>query len=148
MLIEKYKVIQAFEPKTTNAAITSSYVDLKNANTAAVIVNLTQAVAHETEISLYQAKDIKGTDEKPLDNNVPILGNEDVSKSDRLERKADGVSYKVEKIAKNKQIIFNIDPAKLDVNNRFCYLGLKIGASSQATNFASAEFIVENKYSN
>jgi hypothetical protein len=46
MLIEKYKIIQAFEPKTTNTAITSVYVNLKNAITAAVIVNLTQAVAH------------------------------------------------------------------------------------------------------
>lgn len=148
MLIEKYKVIQAFEPKTTNAAIKSAYVDLKNTITVAVVVSLAQAVAHETEISLYQAKDIKGTDEKPLENKAFILVNEDVSKSSGLVRKADGVSYKVEKIAKNKQIIFNIDPAKLDVNNGFCYLGLKIGASSQATNFASAEFILESKYNN
>lgn len=148
MLTEKYKTIQAFEPKTTNATITSAYVDLKNTITAVVIVNLTQAVAHETEISLYQVKDIKGTDEKPLENNVPILSNEDVAKSNELVRKPDEVSYTVEKTAKNKQIIFSIDPAKLDINNGFCYLGVKIGASSQHTNFASAEFILESKYSN
>lgn len=34
MLIEKYRTIQVFEPKTTNTAITSSYVDLKNTITA------------------------------------------------------------------------------------------------------------------
>lgn len=102
MLIEKYKTIQAFEPKTTNAAITSAYVDLKNTITAVSIVNLVQAVGHETEISLYQAKDIKGTDEKILENNVPILANEDVSKSNELIRKSDGVSYTVEKTVKNK----------------------------------------------
>lgn len=57
MLIEKYKTIQAFEPKTTNA-----YVELKNINNAVAIVNLTQAVVHET-------------DEKLLENNVSILAN-------------------------------------------------------------------------
>lgn len=147
-LIEKYKIIQAFEPKATNTAITSSYVDLKNANTAIVIVNLTQAVAYETEISIYQAQDSKGTGAKPLENNIPIWSNEDVALGDSAARQEDGVNYTVEKTAKNKQIIFSVDPAKLDVNNGFRYLGLKIGASAQATNFASAEFILESKYSN
>lgn len=148
MLIEKYKTIQAFEPKTTNTAIKSAYINLKNIITAVAVINLTQAVAHETEILLYQAKDAKGTNEKSLENNVHILASEDVAESDELVRKLDAVSYTVEKTAKNKQIIFSVDPAKLDVNNGFCYLGLKIGASSQATNFASAEFILESKYNN
>ncbi|MHC6180916.1 hypothetical protein ACYUJ6_13860 [Clostridium sp. JNZ X4-2] len=41
-IIEKYKVIQAFEPKTTNDTITSNYATLKNAITATVVVNLAQ----------------------------------------------------------------------------------------------------------
>ena len=43
-------------------------------------------------------------------------------------------------------MIFHIDPAKLDINNGFTCLNVRIGASSQATNFASGEFILENKY--
>lgn len=148
MLNEKYKILQVFEPKTTNATIASTYVDLKNVNTAAVIVNLTQAVAYETEISIYQAQDSKGTGAKPLENSIPIWSNENVALEDSAVRQEDGINYIVQKTAKNKQIIFSVDPAKLDVNNGFCYLGLKIGASSQATNFASAEFILESKYNN
>jgi hypothetical protein len=148
MLIEKYKIIQAFEPKTTNTAIKSGYVDLKNSITAVAVINLNQAVAHETEISLYQAQDTKGTGAKPLENNIPIWVNEDVSIGDSAIRLEDGVNYTVQKTAKNKQIIFSVDPAKIDVNNGFCCLGLKIGASSQATNFACGEFLLDMKYSN
>lgn len=145
-IIQKYKIIQAFEPKTTSAAITSCYVTLKNAITATVVVNLAQTAGHTTQISLYQAQDVEGTGTKPLSNDVPILANEDVSASDILVRQSDGVSYTVANTAKNKQVIFHVDPAKLDINNGFTCLNVRIGASSQATNFASGEFILENKY--
>ncbi|MCH3964555.1 MAG: hypothetical protein LKE46_09790 [Clostridium sp.] len=145
-IIEKYKLVQAFEPRTTNAAITSNYITLKNSITATVVVNLAQTVGHTTQVSLYQAQDIEGTGAKPLSSDVPILANEDVSASDILLRQADGVSYTVVNTAKNKQVIFHVDPAKLDINNGFTCLNVRIGASSQATNFASGEFILENKY--
>ncbi|WP_147565141.1 hypothetical protein [Clostridium tyrobutyricum] len=145
-IIEKYKLIQAFEPRTTNAAITSNYVTLKNAVTATVVVNLAQAAGHATQISLYQAQDIEGTGAKPLANDIPVLANEDVGASDTFVRQADGVSYTVANTAKNKQVIFHIDPAKLDINNEFTCLNVRVGASLQATNFASGEFILENKY--
>ena len=145
-LVEKYKVVQAVEPKTTNTAITGAYVSLKNVNTVAVIVNFTQAVGHATVISLYQAQDVSGTGAKILSNNVPVWANEDVSLGDSLIRKADGVSYTVANTAKNKQVVFHIDPAKLDVNDGFTCLNVRIGASTQATNFASAEYILDSKY--
>lgn len=145
-LVEKYKVVQAVEPKTTNAAITGAYVSLKNVNTATVIVNLTQAVGHATVVSLYQATDISGTGAKTLSNNVPIWANEDVSLGDSLIRKTDGTSYTVANTAKNKQVVFHIDPAKLELNNGFTCLNVKIGASTQATNFVCAEFILDSKY--
>lgn len=145
-LVEKYKVVQAVEPKTTNTAITGTYVSIKNVINATVVVNLTQAVGHATEISLYQAKDVSGTDAKLLTNNVPVWANEDVSLGDSLVRKSDGVSYTVEDTAKNKQVVFHIDPARLDVNDGFNCLNVRIGASTQATNFVCAEFILDSKY--
>lgn len=78
-LVEKFKVVQAVEPKTTNAAITGAYVSLKNVNTATIIVNLTQAVGHATVVSLYQAQDVSRTGAKALSNNVPVWANEDVT---------------------------------------------------------------------
>lgn len=145
-LVEKYKVVQAIEPKTTNAAITGAYISLKNVIRGAVVVNLTQAVGHATEILLYEAKDVSGTDAKLITKNVPVWANEDVSLGDSLIRKTDGVSYTVEDTAKNKQVVFHIDPARLDVNDGFTCLNVRVGASSQETNFASAEFILDSKY--
>lgn len=145
-LIEKYKVVQAVEPKTTNAAITGAYVCLKNVIRGAVVVNLTQAVGHATVISLYQAKDVSGTDAKLLTNTVAVWANEDVSLGDSLTRKADGISYTVANTAKNKQVVFHIDSARLDVNEGFTCLNVRIGASTQVTNFASAEYILDSKY--
>lgn len=146
VLNEDYKVIQAFEPKTTNTAITSDYVTLKNSITAAVIVNLTQAVGHATQVSLYQSQDVSGTGAKVLSNNVPIWANEDVSLGDSLVRQPDGTSYSALNTVKNKQIVFHVEPSKLDINNGYCCLNVRIGASAQATNFACGEFILENKY--
>lgn len=145
-LVEKYKVVQAVEPKTTNAAITGAYVSLKNVINATVVVNLTQAVGHETVISLYEAKDVSGTDAKPLTNSVPVWANEDVSLGDSLIRKTDGVSYTVSDTVKNKQVVFHIEPARLDMNEGFTCLNVRIGESTQVTNFASAEFILDSKY--
>lgn len=145
-LFENYKMVQAFEPKTTNAVIISDYVTLKGAITATVIVNLTQTAGHATQVSLYQAQDVEGTSAKSLVNNVTILVNEDVASNDTLVRQTDGVSFTVANTAKNKQIIFHVNPSKLDVNNGFCCLNVRLGASSQATNFASCEFILESKY--
>jgi hypothetical protein len=145
-LVQRYKVVQAVEPKTTNAAITGDYVSLKNAVAATVIVNLTQAAAHATQVSLFQAKDVSGIEAKALTLDVPIWTNEDVSSGDTLVRQSNGVNYQVANTAKNKQIVFHVDPAKLDINNGFTCLNVRIGASNQVTNFACAEYILESKY--
>jgi hypothetical protein len=145
MFIEKYKVIQIISPKTTNEGIESRYVNLKNAVNAVVIVNLTQAAAHETQISIYQAKDTQGTDSKALISSVPVWANENTNADTLL--KTDGAGYTVEETAGNKQIVFQIDPAKLDINEGFTCIGIKIGASSQAANFASADVIIDSRYS-
>lgn len=143
ILNEDYKIIQAVEPKTTNAAITGDYVSLKNVVAATVIVNLTQAAAHATQVSLFQAKDVSGTEAKALTLDVPIWANEDVSLGDALIRQSNGISYQVANTAKNKQIVFHVDPAKLDINNGFTCLNVRIGASNQVTNFACAEYILK-----
>ncbi|MCD3327398.1 hypothetical protein G8V02_10915, partial [Clostridium botulinum D/C] len=77
---------------------------------------------------------------------VPVWANEDVSLGDSLIRKADGISYTLANTAKNKQVVFHIDPASLDVNEGFTCLNVRIGASTQATNFVCAEFILDDKY--
>jgi hypothetical protein len=143
---EHCNIVQAAQPQTTNAAINSKYINLKNAVYACVFVHLTQAVGHATPISLFQAQDIAGIGAKALARNVPIWANEDAAATDQFVRQADGVSYAVLNNAKNKVIAFYVDPNKLDINNGFKTLQVRIGASGEATNFATIEVCVCSKY--
>lgn len=145
-LPEKYNIVQGAAPQTTNSAITGKYVSMKNVIVAFVIVHLTQAVGHATQVSLFQAQDVSGTGAKALASNVPVWANEDTSASDALVRKTDGVSYSVAADVKNKTVVFQVEAERLDINNGFTTLQARIGASSQTTNFASVEIIADNKY--
>jgi len=145
-LPEKYNMVQGVEPKTTNAAITSRYVSLKNGICAFVIVHLTQAVAHATPITLFQATDVSGTSAKAIASNVQVWANEDVAAGDALIRRTDGVGYTVTADVKNKMVVFQIEPERLDINNGFTTIQARIGASSQVTNFASVEILIDAKY--
>lgn len=143
---EHCNVVQASQPQTTNAAINSKYINLKNAVYACIFVHLTQAVGHATPISLYQAQDVAGTGAKPLASAVPIWANEDAAATDQFVRQVDGVSYAVANTVKNKIVAFHVDPDRLDINNGFKTLQVRIGASGQATNIAAIEVLICNKY--
>lgn len=145
-LPEKYSIVQGAQPQTTNTAINSKYVSMKNGIVAFVIVHLTQAVGHATPISLYQAQDISGTNAKALVSTIPIWANEDTAAGDALARKTDGVSYAVAADVKNKTVVFQIEANRLDINNGFTTIQARIGASAQASNIASVEILVDNKY--
>lgn len=144
---EKNKIVQILQPKTTNAASNTVWISLKNAARAWIVVNLTQAVGHATVLTVNQATAVAGTGTKVLTNNTRIWANEDVAASDTLARAADAKNYTVAADVKNKQVVFEIDPATcMDINNGFDCIGVNVGASAQVTNFASAEAIVEMKY--
>lgn len=145
-LPENYKIVQAIYPATTNGGITGDYVSLKYCNMAYIKVALTQAVAHETAITVYQATAVDGTDAKAIANVIPIWANEDTSTSDTLTRQTDAVSYTVAETAKNKEVLFQVAPALLDTANNFDCLNVRIADSEQATNLAYAEFILDMKY--
>jgi hypothetical protein len=146
-LPEVYKIVQLANPQTTNGGFTSDYVSLKNVKRATIIVELTQAVAHATAISINQATVVAGTDAKVLTNEALIWANEDVAASDTLVAKTDAKNYTVAADIKNKQIIFQIDPAScMDINNDFDCISVTSANSAQATNFASVTALLEMKY--
>ena len=140
-------IVQAIAPQTTNGAVTGDYISLKNAIKAWIVVHLTQAAAHATAITVEQATVVAGTDDKAITNVVPIWANEDVATSDALVRQTDAVSYTVTADVKNKIVIFQIDPATLDMANGFDCIVVKTAASSEVTNLVCAEYLLETKYS-
>lgn len=53
---EYFKIVQIAQPQTTNGALASDYISAKNANgNITLVVELTQAAAHATAFSPYQA---------------------------------------------------------------------------------------------
>lgn len=140
-----YKIVEAITPQA-GAAITGDYVSLKNAIMAYVVVHINQAAANTVAITIEQATAVANTGSKAITNVVPIWANEDCVTSDTLVRQTDAVSFTTSAATKDKIIVFQIDPATLDVANDFDCITVKTGASS-ASNITSAMYYLDMKYS-
>ena len=130
-------------PVTTNGAITSDVVSLKNAIKATIIVDLTQAVGHASVITLKQATDVAaGTNaDGPVSR---IWANEDVATSDTLVAQTAALSYTVTNDIKKKQVVIEVDPASL--TDTYDCIYVTVGDSSQATNFANITALIETNF--
>lgn len=142
-VVSKYKVVQAFAPKTTNAALTSQVVTLKNAIRATLVLNFANAVGFASVPTINQATDIAaGTN--AAGPACRIWANEDCAATDTLVAKTAAASYTMAADIKNKQVVFEIDPASLTDGYDCVYC--TIPTSSQATNFVSGEWIIETNF--
>jgi hypothetical protein len=145
-LPQNFKIVQMIPPKTTNAALTSQVVSLKGVNKAWVIFEFTQAVGFASTPTLLQATSI-GAGTNKAGPSVPIWANEDTATTDTLVKQAsDAASYAVTNNIKNKEVVFEIDPSRLDSNNLYDYIYFTLATSSQATNFVSATAILQTSY--
>lgn len=136
----KFKIVQAFAPKTTNAALTSQVVTLKGAVKAWLVLQFTQAVGFASVPTIKQATTIAaGTN--AAGPTCRIWANEDTSLTDTLVAQTAGASYTVAADAKNKTVVFEIDPASLTDTYPCVYC--TIATSSQATNFVAGEFVIQ-----
>lgn len=144
-LPQNFKIVEAFNPQTTNGSLTSQVVSLKNAHKAWLILEFTQAAGHATTPTLNQATSIAAGTNK-AGPTVPIWANEDCAASDTLVKKTDAASYAVTNDIKHKEVVFEIDPARLDVANGYDCVYCTIATSSQATNFVSGTWILQQRY--
>ncbi len=140
-----FKIVELFNCKTTNASLTSQVVSLKTAHKAWAIFNFTQAVGHATTPTLNQATSIAATTNK-AGPTVPIWWNLDTSLTDTLIKQADAASFALDTNAKHEQVVFEIDPSRLDVNGGYDCIYFTSATSSQATNFVSANLIIQSAY--
>ena len=144
-LPEKYKVVAALNPATDAAGRTGAYVSLKNVNMAFIVVHITQGNAATIALSINQATAVAGTGAKAITTVVPIWSNLDVSVNDTLVRRTDAVSYTTDAGVKNKVVIFQVDPAGLDVANGFDCIAVVTGASNVA-NITQAVYLLDERY--
>lgn len=139
----KYKMVQAFAPKTTNAALTSQVITVKNAIRVWLVLHFTQAAGFASVPTIKQATDIAaGTN--AAGPSCRIWANEDCAATDTLVAQAAGASYAVAADVKNKTVVFEIDIASL--TDGYDCLYATIGTSSQATNFVSGEWLILDNF--
>ena len=145
MLPEQFKIVEAMPNATDAAGRTGDYVSLKNALCAWVEVAITQGNAATIALTIEQASAVAGTGSKAITNTVPIWANLDTAATDTLVRRTDAVSYTTDAAVKNKMVIFQIDPAQLDVANGFDCITVKTGASNVA-NLTGARYWIQTAY--
>lgn len=132
-------------PAADAAGRSSSYLSLKNAVRAWIVVYLDQGNAATVAITLQQATAVAGTGSKAI-NAARIWTKLDEAFAD-FTQQAEAVSFTTDAALKKKIVIFEIDLTKvLDVANDFDCLRVTTGASN-AANITSALLIVENRHS-
>jgi len=77
---------------------------------------------------------------------VPIWANLDCAASDALVRQTDAVSYTTDAELKHKIVVFEIDPATLDLVNGFDCLVVITGASDVANITQAMYYLVDDRY--
>lgn len=145
-LPQQLKIVEAMAPATDAAGRSSDIINLKNAGKAYILVSLTQGNAATVTLTPMQAQDVAGTGAKVLANAVPIWSNLDTATSDTLVRRADAVNYTTDAALKNKQVVFEIDPALLDINNGFDCVYFTTGASNVANITAAVFLLTDLRY--
>ena len=137
------KLVQAFAPKTTNAALTSQVITVKNAIKVWLVLHFTNAAGFASVPTLKQATDIAaGTNAAGPTSR--IWANEDCAATDTLVAQTAAASYTMAADVKNKMVVFEIDPASLTDGYDCIYC--TIATSSQATNFVSGEWVIHTNF--
>jgi hypothetical protein len=135
--------VQLLAPTTTNGGATSRGVNLKWAIRAFIVVDLLQAVGNATQINLRQATAM-ALGSNAVGPNVPNWKNEDCAASDALTKNTDANSVAVAADVKSKQVIFQVDPAKLAAGSPVVYV--TSSNSGQATNLLNVTAYIEPRY--
>lgn len=140
-LVEQAKVIQALNPAADGAGRAGDIISLKNCGLCTIVVNITQGNAATVALTIQQCQDVSGTGAKAITNAVPIWANQDLASSDALTRQTDAVSFTTSAAVKHKLVVFQIDPASLDLANGFDCIKVTTGASN-AANITQALYIL------
>ena len=134
-------------PAADAAGRTSTvYIDVTNARGRIQLhVFVNQGNAATVQIDPVQATAAAGTGSKALSANVDIWSNLDMAADEDFTQRTAAKTYTTDAGLKVKWVVFNIDPAAIDAENGFKFLGVTTGASN-AANITSAFILVEPRY--
>lgn len=143
-LPQQFHIVAGLVAAADAAGRTSAYVSLKHVRRAWAICKVNQGNAAQVTFSLLQATAVAGTGSKAAAA-VPVWTNQDTATSDALARGTDAATFQTSAAVKNKIVVFQIDPATLDVNNNFDCIAVSTSASN-AANTTDVLFVMESHY--
>lgn len=138
--------VDLLKPATDAAGRTSTRISLKNVGLCNILVHIDQGNAATIALSIFQSQDIAGTARKALVNACPIWANLDTVTNDTMVRQTDAVSFTTDAAVKQKQVLFELDPALLDVANGFDCIDITTGASNVANLTEAQAFLSGLRY--
>lgn len=144
-LAQAFKIVEGMPLATDAAGRTSDYISLKNAHKVFAVCQITQGNAATILLSPLQATNVAAGGSKVFANAVSIWANLDTAASDTLVKATDAVNYTTDAGVKNKYVIFEIDPAKMDTAGGFDCLAISTGASNVA-NLTAITFFILSRY--
>lgn len=144
-LTQNFHPVSALLPAADAAGRTATYISLKNYHKVFIEVHINQGNAATVALTPYQATSVAAGSEKVLTNAVTIYANQDTVTSDALAAQTAAVNFTTSAAVKGKIVIFEIDPASLDVANGFDCITVKTGASN-AANITQAMYYGPNRY--
>jgi hypothetical protein len=125
--------VETLLPAAADAAGRASpFVSLKGAAKVSIIAFVNQGNAAPVTFSLVQATNVAGAGVKALANSAPISFDQNTAIGDATTLGTAGVSFTTDATIFNKMVVFDVDPALLDVNNGFDCIGVTTGASNAA----------------
>ena len=147
-LPEGFKIVDATAgPVTTNGGVTCTYVSLKHVHKAWLLLQFTQAVAHATVVQPEVATAVAPTGATNITFATRLWENEDTAASDTLVAQTAATSLTVTADVKKKQVIVEFDPSEVvAMGATYDVIGCDISDSSQATNFVSGQYLLQERY--
>lgn len=142
-IAEKFKIVEAIEPKTDAAGTTGDYISLKNALKVTAKLHITQGNAATIETGINEATAIDGSDAAAISKELKIWSNLDCVASDTMVRRTDAATYTTDAGVKHKIVIIELDLAQL--SEGFDCIAITTGASNVG-NIVQAEYIIEPRY--
>lgn len=120
------------------AGRTGTYKSMRNcAGIISLECHVNQGNAAQVTFTPLQAQDSSGTGSKAIPA-VPVFSNIDSSVSDTLAAQTAAANFQTSATLKDKVVVFQFDPAELDMANGFNHIAIQTSASN-AANITSAE---------
>ncbi|MEN6526375.1 MAG: hypothetical protein ABFD65_07805 [Candidatus Polarisedimenticolia bacterium] len=144
-LMQDARIVQVLDPAADAAGRTGRAVSLGNYQRAYLVAHVTQGNAATVALTPQQCTAVDGTAAKAIPA-VPVYTNLDAAGGDSFTRQTDAASFTTDAALKDKIVVFQVDPAALDVAGGFDCIRLNTGASNAANITEATVILCEPRY--